>query len=43
LTVAYYETKQSDSGDMQELHRHLMRALRVLKEALPPGEAAVAA
>ena len=43
LTVAYYETKQSDSGDMQELHRHLMRTLRVLKEALPPGEAAVAA
>jgi hypothetical protein len=43
LTVAYYETKLSDSGDMQELHRHLMRALRVLKEALPPGEAAVAA
>ena len=40
LTVAYYETKQSQSGDMQELHRHLMRALRVLKEALPPGEAA---
>ena len=43
LTVAYYETKQSDSGDMQELHRHLMRTLRVLKEVLPPGEAAVAA
>jgi len=40
LTVAYYETKQSESGDMQELHRHLMRTLRVLKEALPPGEAA---
>ena len=43
LTVAYYETKQSESGDMQELHRHLMRTLRVLKEALPPGEAAAAA
>jgi hypothetical protein len=40
LTVAYYETKESKSGDMQELHRHLMRTLRVLKEALPPGEAA---
>jgi hypothetical protein len=40
LTVAYYETKQSESGDMQELHRQLMRTLRVLKEALPPGEAA---
>ena len=43
LTVAYYETKQSESGDMQELHRHLMRTLRVLKEALPPGEAAAVA
>ena len=38
LTVAYYETKQAD-GDA-DLHRHLMRTLRVLKEALPPGEAA---
>lgn len=53
LTVAYYETKESAYGDMQELHRHLMRTLRVLKESMPavadsalspqqPGKAAAA-
>lgn len=53
LTVAYYETKESAYGDMQELHRHLMRTLRLLKESMPavpesalsaqqPGKAAAA-
>jgi len=40
LTVAYHETKDSKFGEAQDLHRQLMRALRVLKECLPPGEAA---
>jgi hypothetical protein len=40
LTVAYYETKDSKFSEAQDLHRHLMRTLRVLKESLPPGDAA---
>jgi len=40
LTVAYHETKDSKFGEAQDLHRQLMRALRVLKECLPPGEGA---
>ncbi|HZP64820.1 MAG TPA: hypothetical protein VFB32_00805 [Rudaea sp.] len=35
LTVAYHETKDSKYGDVQELHRHLMRTLRILKESAP--------
>ncbi|MDE1885198.1 MAG: hypothetical protein KGH92_04750 [Xanthomonadaceae bacterium] len=35
LTVAYHETKESAYGDMQQLHRHLMRTLRLLKESMP--------
>ena len=36
LTVAYYETKDSKYGEVQNLHRHLMRTLRILKESAPP-------
>ena len=39
LTVAYYETKESAYGDMQQLHRHLMRTLRLLKESMPANPA----
>jgi hypothetical protein len=39
LTVAYHETKDSKYGEIQELHRHLMRTLRILKESAPPVEA----
>jgi len=35
LTVAYFETKDSEYGESQNLHRHLMRTLRVLKEYAP--------
>ena len=38
LTVAYYETKDSKYGEVQNLHRHLMRTLRILKESAPPME-----
>jgi hypothetical protein len=38
FAVAYHETKESRYGDMQNLHRQLMRSLRVLKESLPPAE-----
>jgi hypothetical protein len=38
LTVAYHETKDSQYGEVQNLHRHLMRTLRVLKECVPPAE-----
>jgi hypothetical protein len=37
--VAYYETKESAYGDMQQLHRHLMRTLRLLKESMPANPA----
>ncbi len=40
LAVAYYETKESAYGDMQQLHRHLMRTLRLLKESMPANPAA---
>jgi len=39
LTVAYYETKDSKYGEVQNLHRALMRTLRILKESAPPVEA----
>jgi hypothetical protein len=39
LTVAYYETKDSKFGEAQNLHRQLMRTLRILKETMPPVEA----
>ena len=38
LTVAYYETKDSKYGEVQNLHRQLMRTLRILKESAPPTE-----
>ena len=38
LTVAYHETKDSQYGEVQNLHRQLMRTLRVLKECVPPAE-----
>lgn len=38
LTVAYYETKDSKYGEVQNLHRALMRTLRILKESAPPLE-----
>jgi hypothetical protein len=38
FAVAYHETKESKYGDMQNLHRQLMRTLRVLKESLTPAE-----
>lgn len=36
LTVAYFETKDSEYGEAQNLHKQLMRTLRVLKEYAPP-------
>lgn len=39
LTVAYHETKESKYAEMQNLHRQLMRALRILKQSAPPVEA----
>lgn len=39
LTVAYYETKDSKFGEAQNLHRQLMRTLRILKECMAPVEA----
>jgi hypothetical protein len=35
LTVAYFETKDSQYGEAQNLHKQLMRTLRVLKEHAP--------
>ena len=35
LTVAYFETKDSQYGEAQNLHRQLMRTLRVLREYAP--------
>jgi hypothetical protein len=39
LTVAYFETKDSEYGEAQNLHKQLMRTLRVLKEYAPPATA----
>jgi hypothetical protein len=39
LTVAYFETKDSKYGEAQNLHKQLMRTLRVLKEYAPPAPA----
>jgi hypothetical protein len=39
LTVAYHETKESKYGEIQNLHRNLMRTLRILKESALPVEA----
>ena len=33
LTSAFRESEQSDHGEMQELHRQLKRAFRLLREA----------
>jgi hypothetical protein len=37
LTVAYFETKDSEYGESQNLHKQLMRTLRILKEYAPPA------
>ena len=37
LTVAYFETKDSQYSEAQNLHKQLMRTLRVLKEYAPPA------
>jgi hypothetical protein len=39
LTVAYFETKDSEYSEAQNLHKQLMRSLRVLKEYAPPATA----
>ena len=39
LTVAYFETKDSEYGEAQNLHKQLMRTLRVLKEYAAPAPA----
>ena len=39
LTVAYFETKDSQYGEAQNLHRQLMRTLRVLREYAPAATA----
>lgn len=36
LAVAYHETHESPFPEHQELHRQIMRTLRVLRELLPP-------
>ncbi|ANB17691.1 hypothetical protein [Dokdonella koreensis] len=38
LTVAYHETKDSPFERQQEMHRLVLRALRALKETVPPAE-----
>ncbi len=38
LAVAFHETKDSRFGELQFLHRKLMRQLRLLKESLPSSE-----
>ncbi len=35
LTVAYHETRESKYGEVQNLHRHIMRTLRLLKQNAP--------
>ncbi|MFI4969875.1 MAG: hypothetical protein ACHP7D_06695 [Lysobacterales bacterium] len=35
LAVVYHETKDSQFAEQQELHRQVLRALRMLKEAVP--------
>jgi hypothetical protein len=35
LAVVYHETKDSQFTEQQELHRQVLRALRMLKEAVP--------
>jgi len=37
LAVAYFETRESQYGEAQNLHKQLMRTLRVLKEYAPPA------
>jgi hypothetical protein len=37
LAVAYFETKDSQYSEAQNLHKQLMRMLRVLKEYAPPA------
>jgi hypothetical protein len=38
LTVAFHETKDSPFGEQQELHRQVMRSLRMLKETAPAAD-----
>ena len=38
LTVVFHETKDSQFGEQQELHRQVMRALRTLKETVPSSD-----
>jgi hypothetical protein len=38
LTVAFHETKDSPFGEQQELHRQVMRSLRMLKETTPAND-----
>jgi len=38
LTVAFHETKDSPFGEQQELHRQVMRSLRMLKETTPAAD-----
>jgi hypothetical protein len=39
LVVVYHETREAPFGEQKELHREVMRTLRVLKESVPTGEA----
>lgn len=38
LTVTFHETKDSPFADQRELHRQVMRTLRMLKESIPAAE-----
>jgi hypothetical protein len=38
LTVVYHETKDSQFPEQQDLHRHVMRAMRALKDSIPAAE-----
>lgn len=35
IASAYRETEDSEHGEMQDLHRQLMRTLRLLRESVP--------
>lgn len=38
LTVAYHETRESKYAEVQSLHRHIMRTLRLLKQNAPKAQ-----
>jgi len=40
LTVSFHETKDSPYAEQRELHRHVMRTLRTLKETASPADVA---